>query len=119
MNISIMMALQLLSVQGGILFPAAHPLYFQVIHSLLYIVYHQRALQLLSCLSMIITVVKAESSHPQILTLETLMTKLRPSLSLVADGNCTLTDGTWALVLHMDKVTTQLQTLCHQLEMML
>ena len=111
MNMVIMKAIQLLSVQGGILFPAAHPLYFQVIHSLLYTVYQQRALQLLSCLSMIITVVKGEFLHPQIPTLETLMTKHHPSLSLVADGNCTLTDGTVALVLHMDKVSTQLQTL--------
>ena len=119
MNILIMKAIQLLSVQGGILFPAAHPLYFQVIHSLLYIVYHQKALQQLSCLSLSITVVKGEFLHLQIPTLETLMTKLRPSLSLVADGNCTLTHSIWALVLYMDKVTTQLQTLCHQLEMML
>ena len=108
MKIAIMVVIQLLSVQGGILFPAAHPLYFQVIHSLLYTVYHQRALQLLSCLSIVITVVKGEFLHPQVPTLETLMTKRQPSLSLVADGNCTLMKTTWALVLYMDKVTTQL-----------
>ena len=107
----IMMAIQLLSVQGHIIFPAAHPLHLQIIHSLLCIVYHQRALQQLSCLSMIITVVKIKYLKSQILTLETLMTKHHPSLSLVAYGNCTLTDGTGALMLHMDKVSTKLQTL--------
>ena len=111
MNMVIMKAIQLLSDQGGILFPAAHPLYFQMIHSLLCIVYRQRALQLLSCLSMIITVVKGEFLHPQVPTLETLTTKRQPLLSLVADGDCTLNKTTRALVLHMDKVSTQLQTL--------
>ena len=60
---------------------------------------------------MIITVVKGEFLRPQAPTLETLVTKHHPSLSLVADGNCALMQTTWALVLHMDKVSTQLQTL--------
>ena len=108
MNIRIMMALQLLSVQGVTI---SH-LYFQIIYSLLYTVYQQRALQQLSSLNMIITLVQLKLFLlPQIPTLEALMTEHHPLSSLVVHGNCTCIKTTVTLVLHMDKVSTQLQAL--------
>lgn len=75
MNMVVMMAIQLLLVQAGdILLLPAHPFYYQIIYSLLYIVYQQRALQQLSSLSMVVTVVQFKFICPQVATLEILMT---------------------------------------------